>query len=209
MMTTQNMFSPSNGKPILTPFQDIILGVYYLTSEPQQKEGRIPLMGSVEAVLMAEVQGAVTTQDWIHLANPDSGRVTRYGNYKDRIIKTTVERVIFNQIFPRSLGFINFSVSNGMLGNLSMGTHKIIGQHEAVQMLDRLKNLGFQMAMKAGFLIGVDDMTVPSEKRDPKVAQKTWGIFNVRTRNSVLFELNPLSSLYRTGVSFHPSRISK
>ncbi|MDR1590513.1 MAG: DNA-directed RNA polymerase subunit beta' [Puniceicoccales bacterium] len=166
MMATQNMFSPSSGKPILTPSQDIILGVYYLTYEPKPKEGRIPLMGSVEEVLMAEAQGVVTKQDWIHLANPDYGRVTRYGNFKDRIIKTTIGRVIFNQIFPRSLGFINFSVSKGMLGDLIMGTYKIVGQREAVQMLDRLKNLGFYTAMKAGLSIGVDDMIVPPEKRD-------------------------------------------
>ncbi|MDR2806664.1 MAG: DNA-directed RNA polymerase subunit beta' [Puniceicoccales bacterium] len=166
MMATQNMFSPSSGKPILTPSQDIILGVYYLTYEPKQKEGRIPLMGNVEEVLMAEAQGVVTKQDWIYFANPDYGKATRYGNAKDRIIKTTVGRVIFNQIFPKSLGFINFSAGKSVLSDLIMGTYKIVGRREAVQMLDRLKNLGFYTAMKAGLSIGVDDMIVPEEKQD-------------------------------------------
>jgi DNA-directed RNA polymerase subunit beta' len=166
MMATQNMFSPSSGKPILTPSQDIILGVYYLTYEPKPREGRIPLMGNVEEALMAEAQGVVTKQDWIYLANPDYGKVTRYGDAKDRVIRTTVGRVIFNQIFPKSLGFINFSVGKGMLSDLIMGTYKVSGQKEAVFMLDRLKNLGFHTAMKAGLSIGVSDMIVPEEKVD-------------------------------------------
>lgn len=166
MMATHNMFSPSSGKPILMPLQDIILGVYYLTYEPKpvEEEKHVPLMGSVEEVLMAEAQGAVSKQDWIYLANPDYGQSTRFGNAKDSVIKTTVGRVIFNQIFPKGLGFINFPVGKGVLGDLIMGTYKAAGQEETINMLDRLKNLGFYAAMKAGLSIGIDDMIVPPEK---------------------------------------------
>lgn len=165
MMATHNMFSPSSGKPILTPSQDIILGVYYLTYEPRHDDSkRIPIMGSVEEVLMAEAQGAVTKHDWIYIENPDYDRETLYGNRKDRLLKTTVGRVIFNQIFPKDLGFVNVSVGKGKLGDLIMGTYKVAGQKEAVAMLDRLKNLGFYTAMKAGLSIGVNDMIVPPEK---------------------------------------------
>ena len=166
MMATENMFSPSSGKPILMPLQDIVLGVYYLTYETPAKQGHIPLMSSVEEVLMAEAQGVVTKQDWVYIANPDYGKSTRYGDGNSRVIKTTVGRVIFNRIFPKSLGFINFPVGKGKLGDLIMSTYKVVGQKEAVATLDRLKDLGFYTAMKSGLSIGLDDMIVPSEKKD-------------------------------------------
>ncbi|MDR0351062.1 MAG: DNA-directed RNA polymerase subunit beta' [Puniceicoccales bacterium] len=166
MMATNNMFSPSSGKPILTPSQDIILGVYYLTYEPKktEKSKRIPLFSCYEEVLMAKADGYLTVHDWVHIPNPDYDRATRHGDPKKKIIETTVGRVIFNSIFPKSLGFANESVGKGLLGDLIAATYKVAGQKEAIAMLDRLKNLGFSSAMQAGLSIGVTDMIIPNNK---------------------------------------------
>ncbi len=168
MMATHNIFSPSSGKPILTPSQDIVLGAYYLTVEPRDKpvEGkRLPLMVSHEEVLAAELDGAFKKHDWINFINPDYGNPdTIYGNPDRKIIKTTVGRVIFDMVWPKELGFINFSVPKGKLGDLILETYKAVGREKTVLVLDALKELGFRTAMMAGLSIGIDDMIIPERK---------------------------------------------
>src|SRR5690606_6729972 len=110
MMAPLNIFSPSSGKPIMTPTQDITLGCYYLTAEPRQprKEGeRLRLFGSKDEVIFAHLEGDLATHDRILLANPDYGRKTPYGDATRKVIETTVGRVIFSEIWPEELGFPN------------------------------------------------------------------------------------------------------
>ncbi len=169
MMSTNNIFSPSSGKPILTPSQDIVLGAYYLTIKPRTeapKGTRVPLMGTVDEVMFAELDGAVKVHDWIDFPNPDYGRDTVYGIKEKKIIRTTVGRVKFNTIWPRDLGFVNFPVAKGKLGDLILNTYKVAGPAVTVEMLDALKELGFNVAAKAGISIGIDDMIIPASKTD-------------------------------------------
>jgi DNA-directed RNA polymerase subunit beta' len=112
MMAPQNIFSPSSGKPIMTPTQDITLGCYYLTTNPREPlpaEGkrRLKLFGSRDEVLFAFADGAVRKHEWIRMANPDIGRTTVYGDKAKHTIDTTVGRVIFSEIWPAELGFFN------------------------------------------------------------------------------------------------------
>jgi DNA-directed RNA polymerase subunit beta' len=169
MMSTNNIFSPSSGKPILTPSQDIVLGSYYLTIEPRKKaakEQHVPLLTGLQEVLYAEFDGALKKHDWIDVPNPDYGRTTVYGNKDRKFIRTTAGRVIFNQIWPASVGFVNFPVPKGKLGDLILNTYKTAGQVATVETLDKLKELGFQTAFKAGISIGIDDMIIPETKKD-------------------------------------------
>ena len=167
MMSTNNIFSPSSGKPILTPSQDIVLGAYYLTIKPRKepaKGERVFLMGTVAEVLFAELDSAVNVHDWVDIPNPDYGRDTVYGNKDRKILRTTVGRVKFNQIWPRDLGFINFPVPKSKLGDLILNTYKVAGDSATIEMLDALKELGFAVATKAGISIGIDDMIIPPAK---------------------------------------------
>ena len=82
------------------------------------------------------------------------------------IIRTTVGRIKFNTIWPRDLGFVNFAVAKGKLGDLILNTYKVAGPAVTVEMLDALKELGFAVAAKAGISIGIDDMIIPSSKTD-------------------------------------------
>jgi len=170
MMSTGNIFSPSSGKPILTPSQDIVLGAYYLTIEPRQKPAkneRVPLMAGLQEVQYAKADGGLKFHDWIDLPNPDHGRDTVYGNKERKVLRTTVGRVIFNQIWPAGLGFVNFPVPKGKLGDLILNTYKVAGGAPAtVETLDKLKELGFTTAFQAGISIGIDDMIIPENKRD-------------------------------------------
>ena len=130
MMATSNIFSPSSGKPILTPSQDIVLGAYYLTIEPRTKPAKgvhVPLLSGLQEVLYIKADGALKVHDWVEVPNPDLGRDTVYGNKEKRTLRTTVGRVIFNQIWPEGLGFVNFPVPKGKLGDLILNTYKTSG----------------------------------------------------------------------------------
>jgi DNA-directed RNA polymerase subunit beta' len=169
MMATSNIFSPSSGKPILTPSQDIVLGAYYLSIEPRKKPAkgeRVPLLSGLQEVLYAKADGAFKMHDWVDIPNPDFGRETVYGNKDRKIVRTTVGRVIFNQIWPAGLGFVNFAVPKSKLGDLILNTYKVAGDTVTIEMLDKLKELGFQTAFQAGISIGIDDMIIPESKKD-------------------------------------------
>ncbi|RME71715.1 MAG: DNA-directed RNA polymerase subunit beta', partial [Verrucomicrobia bacterium] len=169
MLSTNNIFSPSSGKPILTPSQDIVLGAYYLTLKPRKepaKGERVPLVGSVEEALFAELDGALSTHDWVDLPNPDYGRQTVYGDPNKKVIRTTIGRIKFNQIWPDGIGFVNFPVAKGKLGDLILNTYKVAGEEATVKMLDGLKEMGFAVATRAGISIGIDDMIIPPAKAD-------------------------------------------
>src|SRR5258708_6243343 len=169
MMSTSNIFSPSSGKPILTPSQDIVLGAYYLTIEPRKKptkDQRLPILSGRQEVLYVEADGAMKKHDWVEVPNPDYNRDTVYGNKERKTLRTTVGRVIFNQIWPKELGFINFPVPKGKLGDLILNTYKSSGEQVTVETLDKLKELGFKTAFEAGISIGIDDMIIPENKKD-------------------------------------------
>src|SRR3954467_1885097 len=169
MMATSNIFSPSSGKPILTPSQDIVLGAYYLTIEPRTKPAkgvRVPVLAGLQEVLYAQADGALRVHDWVDVPNQDYGKDTVYGNKERKHLLTTVGRVIFNQIWPVGLGFINFPVPKSKLGDLILNTYKSAGHATTVEMLDKLKELGFQTAFQAGISIGIDDMIIPESKKD-------------------------------------------
>src|SRR6186713_1772595 len=98
MLAPNNIFSPSSGKPITTPSQDIVLGCYYLTQNPRKTKGeneRFSIFGDHHEVLYAKADGALKVHDWVEVPNPDFGRETVFGDTKRRSIRTTVGRVIF------------------------------------------------------------------------------------------------------------------
>ena len=167
MMATHNIFSPSSGKPILTPSQDIVLGSYYLSMEPRVSEENtpyIPLISTPEEAFMAEVEGGLKKHSWINYVNPDYGKDTIFGNKTKKVIRTTIGRIIFNSIWADELGFVNFTASKDKLGDLILNTYRHSGKEETILTLDRLKKIGFQIATRAGISIGVDDMIIPDNK---------------------------------------------
>ena len=168
MMAPLNIFSPSSGKPIMTPTQDITLGCYYLTAKPREigldPKRRIKLFGSKNEVIFALMDGAVTTHENIFLANPDLGRKSVYGSADEKVIKTTVGRVIFSEVWPLELGFPNRVMGKSALGEIIWNCYKHCGHEKTIGALDRLKELGFREATRAGISIGIDDMIIPKEK---------------------------------------------
>jgi len=183
MMSTNSIFSPSSGKSIMTPTQDIALGIYYLTSLSQSDKIKsfkkkdsseiehLLLFNDVNEVKVAYFDGAVKTHDRIRFRNPDYLRDTVFGDKNARVLVTTVGRVFFNDIWPEMIGFVNLLVNKEKLGNLIWHSHRRAGHERTVKVLDDLKSLGFEQATLAGISIGMVDLIVPPEK-DEIIEQK-------------------------------------
>ena len=183
MMSTNSIFSPASGKSIMTPTQDIALGIYYLTILSQQDklagrilgkgakanapQERLPLFGNAHEVHLALAEEAVKIHTRIRYRNPDFGSAgRRYGNRELRVIETTVGRVIFNEVWPTELGFVNDKIDKGKLGDLILNCHQVSGHARTVKALDELKTLGFTHSCLAGVSMGLKDMIRPKEKDD-------------------------------------------
>ena len=132
---------------------------------PSDEDVRFPLIGSLEEALSALQEGVLNLHNWIRLKNPDKGNDTLFGISKRSVIRTTVGRALFNTIWPEELGFFNEPALKGDLGNLIFETYNLKGKDETIESLDRLKEMGFDMATKAGISIGIFDMIIPPEKK--------------------------------------------
>jgi len=168
MLASNNIFSPSSGKPIMTPSQDITLGCYYLTANPRTKRDNRKdpyLFGSKREAIYAYNDGSITIHEKIRLANPDLGKKTPFGDATSIAIETTVGRILFSEIWPEALGFFNVAAGKSQLGKLIAACYKHCGHQETIATLDRLKELGFASATRAGVSIGMADMIVPDDKQ--------------------------------------------
>lgn len=198
MMATHNIFSPSSGNAILTPSQDIVLGSYFLTVTPRKKpetQGRIPLSDSADEIITAWNDGALGLHSWVDFKNPNLGQETIYGNAEKKILRTTVGRILFNQIWPEKIGFVNFPAAKGKLSQFIIDSFKVAGRQRTIKLLDDLKNLGFSIATRAGISIGIDDMIIPENK--PEIVKKARK------------EIESVEKQYRQGIITQGERYNK
>lgn len=157
MMSTNNILSPAHGKPIIVPTQDIVLGLYYLTRETSDldPEGG-PKRFDLSEVRIAYDAGAVDLHERIRVR--DNGEM----------IDSTVGRILLREIVPEDIPFsvINKVMKKKELANLIDEAYRRCGDKQTVILADRLKDLGYYYATKAGFSISVDDMVIPDSKKE-------------------------------------------
>jgi DNA-directed RNA polymerase subunit beta' len=178
MLASNNLLSPASGQPITVPSQDIVLGCYYLTLDREGMKGENKAFNSVDDVLLALDAKAVETQTKIRLRwRGDFIDLTTEHNQQDvmraiirekidRVIDTTVGRVILNERLTRDgLPFVNGTLKKKGLQSLVSFCHLKLGHDQTVALLDDLKTLGFLSATKAGISIGIDDMVTPASKK--------------------------------------------
>jgi DNA-directed RNA polymerase subunit beta' len=193
MLATNNIFSPSSGKPVTTPTQDIALGCYFLTSEAQsylmerkksgtQSAEHLRIMNDRNEVHTAFDEGVVRLHDRIRFRNPDYQRETRNGDMERSVILTTVGRVFFNEVWPDELGFVNKTATKKVVGTLIEQCYEVAGHNETVKVLDALKDLGYEHATLSGMSIGLSDMIIPLDKED-MIAAARKEIEDVETKH--------------------------
>ncbi len=170
MMSTNNILSPANGKPIIVPSQDIVLGIYYLSLEtpefratPDDKVPSFANLGDIEHALFAK---RITLHDKIRSRFPTKDAS---GNMVVEKVVTTAGRMLISQVLPKSV-LIPFSLINRQLTKKNVSdvidaVYRHCGQKECVIFADRLMGLGFAHAAKAGISFGKDDMIIPATKR--------------------------------------------
>ncbi len=193
MMTTSNIFSPANGSPMVGPSQDMVMGNYYLTILLDELSGGGPSAGAksetedkklavfrdtFEAIMAYEmakiglhqkIKVRVSREPCI--VNRESSHEPRTTNHKPRpttheVIETTVGRCIFNDILPEAMPFYNMTMSQRKLSQVISDCFESAGSAETVDLLDRIKNLGFRYATLAGLSFGLTDLKIPPKKAE-------------------------------------------
>ncbi len=166
MMSTNNILSPANGKPIIVPSQDIVLGLYHITMERPGEKGEGMLFTSIGEIEQALESKAVSLHARVkarfHTVDADGKPVVQR-------VETTPGRMLLSEIVPRNpaIGFdlINTLLTKKEISNVIDQVYRHCGQKETVIFCDHLMSLGFQQACKAGISFGKDDLIVPEEKR--------------------------------------------
>src|SRR5690606_36430654 len=146
MMSTHNIFSPANGQPIITPSQDIVMGCAYATMKRSGLIGDGMQFSSPREVLMALSYGQVRRHTVIKLRLPKDKRVKGEGaeSYKPGgLMTTTVGRVMFNDILPRSMAFYNLGMKSRDLSNVISDCYLELGRAATIKLLDNMKKFGF------------------------------------------------------------------
>ncbi|MDR1390135.1 MAG: DNA-directed RNA polymerase subunit beta' [Treponema sp.] len=168
MLSAKNLLNPANGKTIVFPSQDMVLGINYLTRVKPNAKGTGRRYVSAEEALMAVETGAL---DWealikLHLSKTpvweSAGVEARSG--KESIVETTAGRLVFNEEMPAEIPFINYELKDKELRALIEYVFEKKGSWTTVKMLDVIKATGYRYATVFGATIGIDDVLVPKEK---------------------------------------------
>ena len=170
MLSSNNILSPGSGKPITTPTQDMVLGIYYLTRQTAGAKGEGRIFSSIGEALMAFDKHELHVQAHIkiRLQNVFPGSTDKtpegwtFGN--PLIMETTLGRALFNETLPNNYPFANFEVDKKRLGNLVTDLTEKYPKIQVAQTLDELKDIGFYWATRSGVTISIDDVVPPPEK---------------------------------------------
>jgi DNA-directed RNA polymerase subunit beta' len=154
MLSHHNILLPSSGEPTVAPTLDMVLGCYYLTTIRQKSTNGDKLYGSFEEAKLAYEFGAIDLREEINVRHKDTGEK----------IKTSVGRIIFNEVLPEELGYYNQIIDKSTLKQIATKCSKILTDEETGQVLDAIKKLGFQFASKSGITIAMNDIEVPASK---------------------------------------------
>ncbi len=185
MMSTNNILSPANGSPVIIPSQDIVLGLYYMTVERSFSKG----------------EGMTFCAPWEVLAAYDAGQVALHARVKVRmdgqLIDTTPGRIMVFEVIPKSLPFdqVNCVLTKKNIGRMVSFAYHTAGIKATVILCDRLKDIGYEFATRAGITIGVKDLTIPSKKK---------GIIDTATN-----EVDDIERQYRDGIITRTEKYNK
>ena len=191
LLSPNNLLKPSDGGPVAVPSQDMVLGIYYLTQERPGNEGEGKFFKSVNEAILAYENKVITLQTKIKVRvakrMPDGEELT--GN-----VDTTLGRLLFNEILPQDLGFVDRSVPGNELlpevdflvgkKQLKQILERVINTHGATktaEVLDAIKATGYKYSTRAAMTVSISDMTVPPEK--PQMIQEAQDTVDEITKN--------------------------
>ncbi|MFZ1082326.1 MAG: DNA-directed RNA polymerase subunit beta' [Candidatus Kryptoniota bacterium] len=153
MLSSHNLLSPAHGKPIVHPTQDMVLGLYYLTKIRKGGEKSVKHFASVDEIRLSLELNKISYHEPIKFRTQDG------------FVDTTPGRILFNEIVPKELGFINEVLTKSKIISIIAESYKKAGPIKTAKFLDDLKELGFENATKAGLSINVNDVIIPDVKK--------------------------------------------
>ncbi len=174
MLAANNILKPQDGKPVVSPTQDMVIGSYYLTIHREGAKGEDSYFSTPEEAVIAYQTGEVDLQAMVNV------RFTKEidGETKSRIVKTTPGRIIFNEAIPQNLGFVDrtqpgsefllevdFLVGKKQLGKIVDFCYRKYGETKTSNMLDDIKRLGFHYSTVGAITISVSDIVIPEAKK--------------------------------------------
>ena len=164
MLSVYNMLLPSSGEPSVTPTLDMALGCYYLTIIDSDADGDARVFASPEDAQLAHELGQIGLRTAIKVRNLASVNGKGTNGDAAELIKTSVGRIIFNEVLPSELGFRNEEIEKSVLKEITSECFKVLGHNRTAEILDAIKDLGFHYASKAGITIAINDIEVAQEK---------------------------------------------
>ena len=166
MKSTQNILSPADGTPIVSPTKDMVLGAYYLTEVKEGAAGEDKVFANFADAVLAFEHGAVDLQARIRLrVTPDDFPVDAVGQDGPATIRTTVGRIMLNQAIPRDLRYVNERLDKGGLRRVIEMVFYNTDMDVTGDVANQLKNLGMYWATRSGVTMGIKDLQIPEVKR--------------------------------------------
>ncbi|MBK6089173.1 DNA-directed RNA polymerase subunit beta' [Ruminococcus difficilis] len=175
MLAAGNLLKPSDGKPVVVPTQDMVLGSYYLTLDKDGEPGEGKAFKDIDEALMAYQTGILTLHSKIKVRR----EVEVDGEKKSAIIDTTVGKIIFNRAVPQDLGFVDrtqdenvckfevdFLVGKKQLGKIIDACIRVHGTEVTAEVLDNVKAQGYKYSTIGAITVAVCDATIPPEKKE-------------------------------------------
>ncbi|MFZ4567952.1 MAG: DNA-directed RNA polymerase subunit beta' [Bacteroidota bacterium] len=158
MLASHNIMHTQHGDPIAVPSQDMVLGAYYLTKLRRGAKGEGKIFSSPSEVIIAHNSNQITLHTKIKV------RLNAIAGQKSTLIETTVGRVIFNQIVPKEMGYLNELLTKGRLRQIIGLCFRKAGLAKTVEFLDATKEIGFMAATRGGLSVSISDVVIPEEK---------------------------------------------
>lgn len=167
MMSTNNIFSPANGAPIISPSQDIVMGCYYLTLKKNHLLGHGLKFSCVQEVYTAFQLSKVSLHTSIYVRLPKEKRIKGDGTESytlGGLVETSVGRVIFNDFLPHKMAFYNITMKNKDLANVISDCYLELGRRQTIHVLDQMKECGFRESTRSGLSFATSDLKTPDNK---------------------------------------------
>ncbi len=168
MLGSNNILNPANGAPITVPSQDMVLGLYYV-SKGRKSTKEYPIKGeghvfsTSREVVISLNEGKIDKNSFIKLKTQIRNED---GSFTTSVIDTVAGRVLFNDLIPEEVGYIDELLTKKKLQQIISIVYKICGMKRTAEFLDHIKELGFQMAYEGGLSMGLGDIQIPESKKD-------------------------------------------
>ena len=163
MVSAHNLLKPASGDPVMTPDKDVVVGCYYITRLHEAVKGEGKVFSSPSEAILAYNNGYVHIQAKVKVRMSAEGG-SASGGEDNKLVETSVGRLIFNKVVPKELGFRNENFDKKKLQGLVREAHRLLGNEKTAELIDEIKRTGFYYMKKSGLSWGMDDLLVPQGK---------------------------------------------